>query len=237
MIKKLVIINFVVWILGQMLVERFLVGSPFFIQYFGFAPYSTFLQFFIWQPFTYMFLHSTDQWMHIVFNMLTLWIFGTELQQRWGDRFFLLYYLVSGTGAAVIYLIGVLIYGLISGNFAPMLIPVIGASGAVFGVMLAYAIFFGDRTVYFMMMFPMKARVMVFIIGGIEVVSLLSAGPTGQVANLAHLGGLLSGFIFLRVWAYRKNRKSLSGPPRRGRKLRLVVDNEKKTDEEPKYWH
>lgn len=236
-IKRLVILNFVVWIIGQMLLDRFLLSAPMLVDFFGFIPYTILTSGQVWRFLTYMFLHSTDYWMHIVFNMLTLWLFGSELQQRWGGRAFLFYYLAAGMGAAFIYVVGLLIYALLAGRWDPMMVPVIGASGGVFGVMLAYGIFFGDRTVYFMMMFPMKARTMVAIVGGIEVVSLLSAGPTGQVANLAHLGGLISGFVYLRVWAHLSKKKAGPGGRKRGRKLRLVVDNEKKTDNEPRYWN
>jgi membrane associated rhomboid family serine protease len=188
-------------------------------------------RFFIWQPFTYMFLHSTDGVTHILFNMLLLWWLGSELEQQWGKRFFALYYFVCGVGAAILYTITVLAFSLATERIQPLFMPVVGASGAIFGLMLAYGIIFGERTVYFFFVFPMKAKIFVMILGGVEIVMLLNNGiGGGQTANLAHLGGLLAGFIFLITWTRIQRRQSKGG---RG-KLKLIVNNDKN---QPKYWN
>lgn len=236
-VKYLMIANVAIWIVFQIILEGFL-KLPF-TPWMGLYPGKVTMEFFVWQPFTYMFLHSLD-WTHIVFNMLMLWWLGAELEQRWGAKFFLTYYLVSGVGAALIYTAGIWIYSLATGNPQGLVIPVIGASGAIFGLMVAYGILFGEKITYFMMIFPMKAKYFVMLLGGIQVVSLMTSGVVGGgVAYLAHLGGLVAGFLFL--WGrtlWQKNnwdRKS----KKRGRNLRLVVDNEpKKSDNEnPKYWN
>jgi membrane associated rhomboid family serine protease len=235
-VKTLVIVNVGIWLVVQVILEQFFMPTHPISSNFGLVPQKVIGQFFIWQPVTYMFLHSTDAIMHIVFNMLLLWWLGAELEMRWGSRFFLLYYMVSGVGAAIIYVFSLTLYALATSITQPLEIPVIGASGAVFGLMLAYGIIFGDRIVYFMFIFPMKAKYFVMILGAIEVVMVLNTGVgSGRVANLAHIGGLVSGFLFLYFWTRHQNNKS-GKSKKKNRNLKLVVDNEKKKDE-PKYWN
>src|SRR5690606_23132872 len=172
--------------------------------------------------------------------MLILWWFGSELEMKWGSKFFLIYYLVSGVGAALLYLLCVSIYSFASGDPLPLMAPVVGASGAVYGLLLAYGILFGERVLYFMMMFPMKAKYFVLIIGIVELVTLLDSGFSSGVANLAHLGGLVSGFITLKYWTdWRVQSKKKASDSQR-RKLKLVVDNERDGEDKksgPKYWN
>lgn len=239
-VKWLVIINVAVWFVFQLIIEGFFKVpiTPALALYPGKVLYD----FSFWQLFTYMFLHSL-QVTHILFNMLMLWFFGAELEQRWGSKFFLFYYMASGIGAALFYCLGVWIYALITGSQQPMIIPVLGASGAVFGLMLAHAILFGERIIYFFMLFPMKNKYFVMIMGVVEIASLMTSGVSGgEVANLAHLGGLLAGYICLRfrgayVHFEAKKQKSRA---KKGRNLRLVVDNEKNPDGDgkgPRYWN
>ncbi len=166
----------------------------------GFVPSKVSHSFFIWQFFTYMFIHSAGLF-HILFNMMVLWMFGSELEQLWGKRFFFIYYLVCGVGSAVVYFIGVTLYSLLGGSHAILNVPVVGASGAVFGLLLAYGWIFGDRLILFMFIFPMKARTFTILIACVELMSMLGSGFGSPVANLAHLGGLLSGFLFLKFRA------------------------------------
>ncbi len=235
MVKKLVIINLVVWVVGVLILQKMVFSSPIIFDLFGLTPHRIINDFWIWQPFSYMFLHSLDIF-HVTFNMLLLWWLGAELELRWGARFFLTYYMVCGVGASVIYLVGVTIYYLVSGNPMPMGVPVVGASGAVFGLMLAYGMVFGERVVYFMFIFPMKAKVFVLILGTIELVTLLSSGFGAQVANLCHIGGLISGFFFLYFWTKIRPKMGGGTKGRKKNKLRLVVDNED-ADKSPKYWN
>jgi len=188
---------------------------------------------------TYMFLHSRNVF-HIVFNMLLLWWLGAELEQRWGSKFFLLYYMVSGIGAGIIYGIVVFGHALIAGPSAVWTAPVVGASGAIFGLMLAYGMIFGERVVYFMMVFPMRAKYFVMVLGAVEVFTLLNNGiGGGEVANLAHLGGIASGYLFLKGHMIFQQRRWRKQADRRGRGLKLVVNNEKKDEKGggPRYWN
>ncbi|MBX7230864.1 MAG: rhomboid family intramembrane serine protease [Bdellovibrionales bacterium] len=241
-VKKLIIINLFIWFFGVLILQKWLLSSPLIYQWFGLVPASTLLDYWLWQPFTYLFVHS-DNVFHVIFNMLILWWFGSELEAVWGGRFFLLYYLASGVGAGILYLFGILIYSIVSGNGAPLTSPVVGASGAMFGVMIAYAMTFGDRMVYFMMMFPMNVRAFVAVIGAIEVLNLLSSGVSSQTANLAHLGGLVSGFIFLKIYHFWKNQrvwqKYKTKKKTNGSGLKLVINNkdENNKSNQPKYWN
>lgn len=236
-VKRLIIANVSVWLGLQMILER-VIGRPFFAVNFGLTPELFFQKFHVWQAFSYMFLHSSSIW-HIVFNMLMLWWFGSELEMRWGRKFFFIYYVVCGMGAALIYCFGTALYamtvGAIGSYAGP---PVIGASGAVFGLLLAYGILFGERIVLFAFVFPMKVKYFVMIIGAIEVVSLLNT--SSNVANLAHLGGLISGYLFLLFWAKTKGRMRRQSAKKKGRgRLKLVVNNEdvKEPGKGPKYWN
>lgn len=129
---------------------------------------------------------------------------------------------------------GVTIYGLISGDVLPLMEPVVGASGAVYGLLLAYGMIFSERMIYFMMVFPMKAKHFVWIIGFVELATLLDSGMSGSVANLAHLGGILAGFLILQFWTKWRFRLQSNRSVRRGRRLKLVVNNEKNS---PRYWN
>ena len=144
MVKKLIIINVALWLFLVLIIQKIFMSEPHIFSYLGLVPGSLLTDFFLWQPFTYMFIHS-NSFFHILFNMLVLWMFGSELEGRWGGKFFLSYYLVSGAGAAVIYTFLVLIYSLVSGNANPLLSPVIGASGATFGLILAYGLIFSEK--------------------------------------------------------------------------------------------
>jgi membrane associated rhomboid family serine protease len=238
MVKILVITNVVIWIVFQLLLESY--GGFHFSRLFALYPGKLVYEFYLWQPLTYMFLHSL-QVSHILFNMLMLWFVGGELETRWGKKFFLSYYLISGAGAALIYSFIMAIYSAMTGSQQGLVIPVVGASGAIFGLLLAYGILFGERVMHFMMVFPMKAKYFVMILGGIEVVSILTSGVTGgEVAYLAHLGGLASGYLTLLGWTRIQQMKWRRTAKKKGTgRLRLVVDNDKPKDEnrDPKYWN
>jgi membrane associated rhomboid family serine protease len=146
----------------------------------------------VWQVATYMFLHGGI--FHIVFNMLALWMFGAELERMWGSRYFLKFYLATGVGAGVL----TVLVSLLPFGFARQLqyANVIGASGAIYGLLLAYALYFPDRPIYMYFVFPIPAKIFVAIMGGIAFLSSLS--EAGGVANATHLGGLLVGYVFLK---------------------------------------
>jgi membrane associated rhomboid family serine protease len=146
----------------------------------------------VWQVATYMFLHGGI--FHIVFNMLALWMFGAELERMWGTRYFLKFYLVTGIGAGVL----TVLFSLLPFAFARQLqyANVIGASGAIYGLLLAYALYFPDRPIYMYFVFPIPAKIFVAIMGAIAFLSSMS--EAGGVANATHLGGLLVGYVFLK---------------------------------------
>ena len=162
--------------------------GPFMYKYFSLWPLDSGL-FYPWQLVTYIFLHAN--WMHIFFNMFALWLFGQGIENLWGTKRFTIYFFVTGIGAAIIQL-------LIGGNA-----PVIGASGAIFGILLAFGMMFPDQ--YIILLFPpipIKAKYFVIIYGGIELVSGVGNFNVG-IAHFAHLGGMLFGYIMIRYWRYK----------------------------------
>lgn len=237
-VKILLIATVGIWFVFQVLLEGFL-KVPF-TSLFGLYPAKVIFDWNIWQLFTYMFLHSNSV-MHILFNMLMLYFFGAELEQRWGSRFFAIYYVLSGVGAAILYVLGMGIYSAVTNSQVGLIIPVIGASGAVYGLMLAQGILFGERIIYFFMVFPMKTKYFVLIMGLVQFASMITSSVAGgEVAYLAHLGGIVAGYVVLKSrglfvnWEQRKR----SANSKKGRNLRLVVDNEKKDDKNgPRYWN
>ena len=156
----------------------------------GLSPQSVFEDGALWQPVTYMFLHSTRGLGHILFNMLALWMFGTELERTWGTRFFTKYYFVTGIGAAATSLVLSLFIDDIYHS------TTVGASGAIYGLLIAYAMYFPHRTIYYII-FPIPARVFVTIMGLIAFWSSIN-GDGGGVAHTAHLGGLVVGYLYLK---------------------------------------
>ena len=143
--------------------------------------------FMVWQLFTYMFLHGGIT--HLLFNMLTLWMFGSMLERDWGTRRFLKYYFFCGIAAGVC----VLIVNILIGDWGT---PTIGASGAIFGLLLAFGVMYPNQTVLMNFLFPIKAKYMVMIYGAIEL--LLTFGPNTGVSTVAHLGGMVFGYIYLK---------------------------------------
>ncbi|MDJ0904475.1 MAG: rhomboid family intramembrane serine protease [Woeseiaceae bacterium] len=144
-----------------------------------------------WQLVTYGFLHGNL--MHIAFNMFALWMFGRELELMMGAKRFLTYYLTCVIGAGIVQLI---VAGTQGGLY-----PTVGASGGVFGILLAYGLAFPNRTI--MLLFPpipMKAKYFVLVFGLLELYLGVSGSAPG-VANFAHLGGMLFGFLLLRYWS------------------------------------
>lgn len=151
----------------------------------------------LWQPFTYLFLHG-GFW-HLVFNMFALWMFGTPLERDWGSRRFLRYYLLTGVGAGVLNVVVTLLWG---GPAA--VIPTIGASGAIYGVLLAFGLLYPHQPILIWFLFPIPARIFVIIMGVFTFTSALSA-PGSGISHISHLGGMLFGYLYLRGdWLYRR---------------------------------
>jgi len=145
---------------------------------------------FVWQLATYLFLHGGFG--HILWNMLALWMFGADIESVWGTRRFLQFYFFCGVGAGICVVL--FNYVLPWGNPG---VPTIGSSGAIFGILLAYAMLYPDRTILFSFLIPIKVKYFVMIIGAIAFLSSFQAN-TG-VSEFAHLGGLLFGYVFMKA--------------------------------------
>ncbi len=235
-VKWLVIICVAVWFVAQVLLEMFF-KIPF-SSWFNLVPAQVLFEYKIWQLFTYQFLHSPTQISHIVFNLLMLWFLGSELEQKWGTRRFIRFYLVNGVAAAIIYVFGMALYAAMTGAQVGLIVPVVGASGALFAVMVAYGFVFGERMIYFFMLFPMKAKYFVGLLAFIQVASLITSTVAGgEVAYLAHLGGLISGFVYLKAFEVIERRNLEKRTKRKTGNLRLVVNNDKQDSKDPKYWN
>src|SRR5947199_10435695 len=166
--------------------------APIVTDLLGLRPIFVVRTFWVWQLATYMFLHGGI--FHIVFNMLALWMFGAELERIWGTRYFLKFYFVTGVGAGVL----TVLFSLLPLEVARQLygVNVIGASGAIYGLLLAYAMYFPDRPIYMYFLFPVPAKVFVAIMGAIAFYASLA--EAGGIANATHLGGLLVGYLMLK---------------------------------------
>lgn len=143
-----------------------------------------------WQIVTYAFLHGSVA--HLFFNMLGLWMFGSELERLWGEKRFMQFYAASILTAAAAQLVVTLLTG---SN-----VPTVGASGGLFGLLLAYGMLFPNRMI--MPLFPpipMKAKVFVAVYGGLELFFGVTGTASG-IAHFAHLGGMLGGFLMIRYW-------------------------------------
>lgn len=181
--------DLLIWFLPEAYQQQFRFYNPpisAFEYIFGLVPQLIIGKFYLWQLGSYMFLHG-GFW-HIFINMFILWMFGCELERTWGSREFLKYYLLTGIVAGVT----IFLWNMFMGNPST---PTIGASGAVFGILAAYALFFPDREIYVYFLFPVKAKYFVLFIGLIEFLSLPSQDG---VSHIGHLGGLIAGFFYLR---------------------------------------
>lgn len=158
----------------------------------------------IWQPATYIFLHA-GLW-HLLINMLVFWMFGCDLERIWGQKKFWTFFMVCGIGAGLINVLANVIGTQFGRPLSP--IPTIGASGAIFGVLIANAVLFPDRQIW-LIPFPvtLSMRVYVAIMGGIEFFSALSA-PGDNVSHICHLGGMLVGYIYLRRGSFFYNMRN-----------------------------
>ena len=188
-VKILVIINAIVFVLQ---IFDSMAGGNMFVGSFGLRPAAVTQGFFLWQLVTYIFLHGG--FFHILFNMFALWMFGSELERLWGTREFVRFFFVCGIGAGV----STVIASPSSG------IPTIGASGAIYGILLAYGLLFPDRLIYIYGIIPLQAKYFVMLIGGIAFLSSLGASG-GGIAHIAHLGGMVFGYIYLRGGRYMPN--------------------------------
>ncbi len=195
---RLIILNIAIYFGLQLMLSAVSTGeqgstlSDVLIYYFGLRPILVIEKHYIWQIFTYMFLHGG--FLHIFLNMYALLIFGIPVEQAWGSRRFLLYYAFTGIGAGVIILtINTFLGGV---NY---ITPTIGASGAVFGLLLAFGMLFPDAEILIFFIIPMRAKFLVLLYGGIEFYSLVASSGQSPVSHAGHLGGIIFGLIFFLI--------------------------------------
>jgi membrane associated rhomboid family serine protease len=158
----------------------------------GITPKFLFENYAVWGLVTYMFVHGGP--MHLLFNMLTLYLMGVELERMWGSTYFTKFYFVCGIGAGVTQVLLGLLPGSLGNEF--YYTNTIGASGAIFGVLLAYALYFPNRPILMFFLFPVPAKYFVMILGALQL--LLASGSGGGVAYTAHLGGIATGYLYLK---------------------------------------
>ncbi|MCK5125030.1 MAG: rhomboid family intramembrane serine protease [candidate division Zixibacteria bacterium] len=203
-VKYLLISNVVIYLLQQ------IIGSEL-VKFGGLTPVRVLQDLAIYQFITYMFLHG-GFW-HIAMNMFVLWMFGREIEAMWGLKKFLKYYFLCGIAG-----------GIFTVMFLPnSYVPTIGASGAIYGLLVAYAVMFPNRTIYLYFLFPVKVKWAVIVFVGLAFLASFNAGSS-NIGHLAHLGGAVVGFIYLkldwrlrnlfyrlsplRMWRDRRNRKN-----------------------------
>lgn len=192
-IKYLMIINGIVYLIQIFLGQFYFTDSfgrprtleSFLVQYFALMPLSD--GFLPWQLLTFQFMHGSFS--HILFNMLYMWMFGTELENMWGSKKFLIYYLTCGFGAGLTQLF-------LAPMFEGAVGPTVGASGGIYGLLLAFAVFFPRRPIYLYFFIPIPAM---YLIGFMILLELFSVGDLSLTAHLAHIGGALIGLIYILV--------------------------------------
>ena len=189
-IKNLLIINGAVFVLQLLLQNVTFGGIPadnFIIRWFALMPLGS-GYFEVWQLITYQFMHGG--FFHIAINMFILWMFGIEIENLWGSKKFLLFYLTAGVvGGLFQILLSPILIGGLSG-------PTIGASGAIMGVMVVFGILFPNRLIYLYFLIPIKVKYFIIVLVLIEIFAVNSGG---NVAHLAHVGGALTGFVYM-MW-------------------------------------
>ena len=188
-VKFLLIVNVVVFILIELSGQKSLL-----LRTFGLVPSLVWTKFKIWQLFTYLFIHGGP--FHIFFNMFVLWMFGKDLESQWGKMEFLLFYFVCGIGAGLITV-------LFSVNST---VPIVGASGAIYGLLLAYGFTYPNQRVYLYGLFPLKVKYMVLGLGVIAFFASLSASQS-NISHITHLSGMIIGLIFIYFNINLKNLK------------------------------
>ena len=178
-IKVIISVNFGIFVLQSLSQSEAL-----FFPLFGLVPKLVWSDRMVWQPFTYLFLHG-GVW-HILINMFVLWMFGGELERLWGKHEFLKFYFITGIGSGLV----TMLFDLQS------MTPIVGASGAVYGVLLAYGLTYPNRTVYLYGIIPVKSIWFVLGIGFIAFMS--SFNNMSQISHMTHLSGMLIGYFMLK---------------------------------------
>jgi membrane associated rhomboid family serine protease len=190
-IKNLLIINVIVFLVTTLAQEvaidstHIITWKDVIFRWFALNPMGEIYNFQVWQLITYQFLHGNFS--HILFNMFALWMFGMEIENIWGSRKFLYFYLLCGIVAG---LVNLFISPLVGAPAA----PTVGASGAIYGVLVAFGLFFPNRYIFLYFFIPVKAK---YLIGFFVILEFLMVNSGDNIARLAHLGGAITGFIFI----------------------------------------
>jgi membrane associated rhomboid family serine protease len=209
------------------------------LSWFGLIPSQVFHGYF-WQIFTYSFLHADV--MHLVLNAMVLVFLGAEIEAIWGRKKFLGYYFICTTAAGLFYLL----IQLFMSNPLYLSLPMVGASGGIYALLIAYGILFADRQLLFMMMFPMQARQFIWVLAGIEFLQAVFSGQ-GGLSAIAHLSGMAAGFGLLWLQAKGYNAFSFEArlpPKKKAQHLRLIPGEKKQNPSKkddgsggPPTWH
>ena len=232
-IKKLLITYAVIFVV-QHVVDQFMGGNI--RGWFALTPMST-LHGMIWQVFTYSFLHVDV--MHLVLNLMVLAFVGSDIEAVWGRKRFFIFYSFCILVAGIVYML----MQLVMWNPAYLSLPMMGASGGIYGLLLAYGVLFPDREMLFMMIFPMKSKQFVALLAGVEFLQALFSGQSGLSA-IAHLSGMGAGLLFL--WLQAKglrvdfNKGSAQAKKKKATHLKLVQNkpnNDNDDQSGPKTWH
>jgi len=234
-IKLLLVTNVAIYIIFNLILAGYSVGNISFdlliTKYFALNPLSPVvfndngeivkLSFYPWQLITYMFMHGG--FFHILINMLVLWMFGAELENTWGSQRFFTYYMICGVGA-----------GLCNLLIAPLFTsvgPTVGASGAIYGVLVAFGYLFPDRRIYIYGLIPVKAKFLVILYMLIELFAV-AGGQDSGIAHMAHLGGGVVGFVYLMIM-YKGTGSGLFGNMDLKSKFTSYTSSNKRSYEQP----
>jgi rhomboid family protein len=231
-IRNLVIACTAVYVI-EVLLRLFAPGAlGLMLSVFGLVPYAVTHRLMVWQPVTYLFLHDPNSLWHLLFNMLFLWMFGCDIERSWGSRRTYNYFLLTGAGAAVI---NVLVKTVMDPRgLGSATIPTIGASGAIYGILLAAAILYPDRKIW-LIPFPVMIPMRIYVLGAGAIEFFSTLGSTGDnVSHVTHLGGMLVGYLYLRrgSWFFRA-RNSFSDWRRLRARRKFQVYMRKHRDQPP----
>ena len=182
-VKSLLIANGIIFVL-----QKFLPGQL--ELFFGLIPLKVVSEFQLWRLVTYSFLHGS--FFHILFNMLTLWMFGKEIENAWGTKEFLKFYFLCVLGAAFM--------NTLVQPFS--ILPIIGASGAIYGLLVAFAFVYPEAIIYFYGLFPLAARQFDILMAVFEFFASFD-GISGGIARIAHLGGMATGYFYMKSYEFR----------------------------------
>ena len=237
-VTKAIIIACVVMFFVDLILSQF--NLPFkLVNILGLVPLKVMQNFWLWQFVTYIFMHGNE--LHLLLNMLILWYFGSEIEMRLGEKGFLQYFFLTGIGAGLFNFLTCVLFR----DPAQLTNATIGASGAVYGILIAYGIFFGSRYMLVFFIFPLQAKYFVCIMAGLELIFSMKASPQDNVAHVAHLGGMLIGGIYLyfryiRPRGTRKMTKKDQEREKLKKQFTLIVNQPNKNDDKDNrgpYWN